>query len=116
MPIPRRVKKELEQDEWMTRCCYKHCSSNNVEWHHVFTYQGKQIQEVFNIVPVCKRHHDQATPHKNGYKQEVREYFEWVALQRMNGDMMSKYSKFNDLTTWKIRLNYLARRALEYDW
>jgi len=113
--VPKELKEKLSEDPWMKRCCYKYCGQPT-EWHHVFTYAGKQIQEEFNIVPACKTHHDQATPHKFNYKREVQEYFEWVALQRMTSEDMRKYSKFNDLTTWVTRANYLSLKANKYGW
>lgn len=111
--IPKKLKNELTLDPKMKRCAY--CGVQSVEWHHVFQFNGKQIQEKFNIVPAYKKHHDEATSHKNGYKQEVREFFEWVALQKMDGDMLRKYSKSMD-NTWANRARYLLLKAKEYDW
>lgn len=108
--IPQRVKKLLRNDERMTKC--ERCGASPVEWHHVYQYAGKQIQEYFNIAAACKKCHDKATPHKNGYKQEIREYFEWKALQRMTDEDIKKYWKKD----WGLLVRYLTNRAKEYGW
>lgn len=114
--IPKSLRKKLSEDPFMEKCSYKNCGKNTVEWHHVYQFADKSIQEEFNIVPACPKHHHQATPHNNAYRQEVREYFEWVSLQKMSLEDMTKYSKFNDLNTWMIRRNYLFMKASEYGW
>ena len=112
MSIPRSLIKQLEQDEFMRACCYKNCNRQLPEFHHIFIYSGRQIQEVFNIVPACKKHHDQATPHKPNYKQEVREYFEQVAMKRMTFDDYYKYPKRN----WDQHAQYLNIKSKQYGW
>lgn len=112
MAIPTSLRKEMAADPWYSKCCYHGCIQTQVEWHHVYQFAGKSIQAYFNIVPACKKHHDQATPHKNGYKPEVRDYFEWVAIQRMSSEDLAKYSKRD----WTVHINYLTHMAKKYQW
>jgi len=117
MTIPISLRKMLDDDAWMHRCCYKGCGMP-AQWHHVFTYAKKSIQEEFNIVPACPKHHAMATTHGKGtladydYVPEVKEYFEWVAIQRMDGHMLSKYPKKD----WIALTNYLIIKSKEYGW
>lgn len=90
-PLSQEIKKTLVDDPFMEKCII--CYSPRVEWHHVFTYAGKQIDEVWNIVPMCKKHHDNATPHKNNYLLEIREMAEMKALERMQIEDIAKYPK-----------------------
>lgn len=110
--IPAKLRKELSEDPWYSKCCYHGCNTSPVEWHHVYQYAGKSIQAYFNIVPACKLHHDQATPHKNQYVPEVRDYFEWIAIQRMSGKDLETYSKKD----WSTHTFYLCKKAQEYGW
>jgi hypothetical protein len=108
--IPKSVKNKLEKDPRMETCEY--CGSQPVQWHHVFLYAGKQMQEPWSIAAACKRCHDKATPHKHGHKPELREFFEWKALQRMGTEDMLKYPKKD----WLVLANYLAHKQQEYGW
>lgn len=110
MPISKAVRKQLSEDPRMEKC--EICGSNLVEWHHVYMYAGKQIQDAFNIAPACKKHHDMATPHNNTYDQNIKERFEWNALQRMTGEDLGKYWKRD----WGLYVNYLSKKASEYGW
>lgn len=57
-PIPQALKDEMEADPWMHRCARAgpECSGR-VEWEHVFLYQGRQLNERWAIIPLCKHHH-----------------------------------------------------------
>jgi hypothetical protein len=103
-PISKRVKKILQADPFMEQCIV--CGSHIVEWNHVFTYAGKQIDEPFNIVPMCKKHHDQSTPHKNTYKEKVRDQAELAALTRMQIEDVAKYPKRD----WSQLAYYLNKK------
>jgi len=109
--IPKKLNDKLNEDPWMARCCYKKCGKMP-QWHHCFHYKDRSIQSEFNIVPACPKHHDQATPHKNGYKQEVREYFEWIAIQRMTDKDLFDYPKKD----WFAHARYLSFKQDEYGW
>ena len=108
--IPKSVKNQLVGDPRMEKCEY--CGAREVEWHHVFTYGGKQIQEAWAIAAACKKHHDMATPHNNKHKEELRDYFEWKAVQRMGSEEIAKYYKRD----WIVLANYLVHKQKEYGW
>ena len=108
--IPKKLREKLSNNPWYSKCC--RCGSSPVEWHHVFQYSGKSIQEEFSIIPACKRCHDQATPHKSNYKPNIRYYFEWIAINRMTGDDLIKYYKKN----WQQLSIFLNSQKEKYAW
>lgn len=109
-PISKSVRAELAADPFMTKCVL--CTSTEVQWCHIFTYSQRQIDRSFNILPACKLHHDQATPHKNNYKKHIREQLEFIALRRMTTRDLADFPKKN----WGMLSFYLARQAEKFGW
>lgn len=108
--IPKTLVKIFENDKRMQKCEY--CGSCPVQWHHVFTYAGRQIQEYFSIAAACKPCHDKATPHKNQHDKKYKEFFEWKAIQRLTPQDIAKYPKKN----WSMEAFYLNNQAKKYGW
>ena len=63
IPIPEWMRNVLSADPFMRLCIVAHECSGRVEWHHAFTYGGKRINELWAILPLCKKHHDHLTRH-----------------------------------------------------
>jgi hypothetical protein len=59
-----------------------------IEWHHVWTYGGKQIQEVWSIVAACQYHHDLVKKDRR-----VKEMFERASLEFSTEEELGKYPK-----------------------
>jgi hypothetical protein len=95
---------EILKDSFMRQCCYPECGKLP-QWHHVFDFAYKQIQDPWNIVPACKFHHEQATRHNVNYKRDVEDYFKWVALSRATEEELKKYSKVENYANQLVRLN-----------
>lgn len=62
-PIPSKMREELAGLPRMRECAiapvqhvYGACHGR-VEWHHVWQYGGKQINELWAILGGCSRHH-----------------------------------------------------------
>jgi len=108
-PIPQKLRKQLSEDPFMAGCCYKMCGATP-QWHHVWKHNNRQINEWWNILPACPLHHMQVKTDK-----QVKEYFEWVTLQRATLVDVLKYSKQSDLT-WINRAWYLNIQANKYKW
>lgn len=58
-PIPTKLREEMALDPY-----YKTCARSNegecegrVTWEHAYIYAGKQVQEVWAIIPLCVYHH-----------------------------------------------------------
>ena len=97
--IPINLRKKLSDDPFMKRCCLEdgECSGK-IEWHHVFIYKNRQINEKWSILPACKGKH---------HTREFLILIEYIALKRVSLEDMeeaeTKYPKFN----WKQRKIYL---------
>ena len=60
-PIPPAIREELSNDPYMTHCIFddKDCAGRT-EWHHAFRYQGRRVNELWSIIPLCHFHHGKA--------------------------------------------------------
>lgn len=96
MSIPTELVKDMEFDPYYRRCVFTG-STLNLQWHHVFLYQGKSIQEKWAIVPVTKETHDKCTQHKTEYDKEVADKVELISLNRATDEDLEKYSKVDSL-------------------
>jgi hypothetical protein len=77
----------------MKRCIYYGCSETP-EFHHAFTYAGKQINEAWAILPVCEEHH-RGVGFENNYCQ-------YRALLRADiNELQKRLFKKNWLQTFK---------------
>lgn len=70
-PIPPKMRAEIEKDPRMKRCTlsgadqfYGRCDTGRPEWHHVWIYAGRQINEPWAIMPACHAHHAMVTQDK----------------------------------------------------
>ena len=93
-PIPPAVRGVLAGLARMKRCAlapvqdiYEECEGR-VEWHHVWTYGGRQIQEVWAIVAGCVKHHQmvQSDP-------AVRMAFEAASLKEATDVNLMEYPR-----------------------
>src|SRR4051812_5449230 len=96
--IPVKMRNELSADRFMSRCCINNAAcEGRVEWHHVWIYAGKQINEPWAIVPACEWHHRQAN------KPAIKILFEIASLRRAKEEDLAKYPKKD----WKQIKNYI---------
>lgn len=96
-PIPPKLKEQIANDPFMAKCIYVGCE-NPPEWEHAFTYAGKQINEWWAIIPVCKYHH-------RG-KGLNKEYNQYRAIIRANIDDLCKRMPNKD---WRQIKRYLCK-------
>lgn len=95
--IPPKLRKEIEESG-INKFCALCGSKNNVEWHHVWIYAGKQINEKWAIVGACKEHHDRVNK-----ELAIREFFEVISLIRATDKDLEKYPRKN----WNQAKKYL---------
>lgn len=56
--IPPKIKKAILSDDYYKKCARSNADcQGRITWEHAFTYAGKQIQEVWAIIPLCWYHH-----------------------------------------------------------
>jgi len=105
-PIPPKLREEMNDDPFYHKCARAEflkdheCEADPVtrrliEWDHCFTYAGRQINELWAILPVCFYVHRGA-----GFNKEINQ---WIALNRATSEDFAKYPKFD----WFQRRKYL---------
>lgn len=96
-PIPPKLREEIAESGQNKGCAldygeYGYCDGV-IQWHHVWTYASRQIQELWAIVGACAKHHDEVKT-----KTRVKDAFERESLRRANlSEIESKYPNKN----WK---------------
>jgi hypothetical protein len=100
-PIPLKLRKEISNDPFYKRCCIT--GSINVSLEHCWTYSGRQINELWAIVPLDRELNTSHPP------KEVKEKCKLISLQRATPEDLAKYSKVN----WQQELNYLSNKYMK---
>ena len=55
-PIPDKLRKKLSNMPHMAQCAW--CTAkSNLEWHHAIQYSGKQMNEWYAIIALCRQCH-----------------------------------------------------------
>jgi len=81
------MRAEMDADPFYHKCCITGDRSK-IEWHHVWIYAGKQINEKWAILPVSKYIHDLVD--KNA---SVRRHLQKISLNRAEPADLAKYPK-----------------------
>jgi hypothetical protein len=114
-PIPPRMRQELESMPRMRRCTlstvqdlYGACSGRlrNPEWHHVWTYGGPQINELWAILAGCTYHHDEVKK-----DPAIKDAFESASLMLATEADLAKYPRKN----WTQEMKRLGILKLWHD-
>lgn len=110
MPIPSKVLSKILEDPYYQKCSRsleKSCHGR-ITFEHVWIYAGKQIQEVWAIIPLCEYHHDVCTFQDGGdLKKELNQY---ISLMRVSDEDLEKYPRVN----WKQKKEFLKERYKNY--
>ncbi len=62
-PIPLEIREVLSTDKFMENCIVAHECEGRVHFDHAFTYAGKRINELWAILPLCRKHNMGVTAH-----------------------------------------------------
>ena len=97
--MPPALRKECAADPFYQKCCITGALAKNtkVEWHHNFQFAGHQVQEKWCILPLVESVHDDIVYHK--------EECDWIMLNRADEATLKKYSRGENLTAKRDRLN-----------
>jgi hypothetical protein len=90
-PILPKLREALASNPRMKYC--NHADENcegKIEWHHVWIYGGKQINEEWAIVAACAYHHRMV-----GSNKKIREHFERISLILSFLEDLEKYPRKN---------------------
>ena len=101
--IPEKLRRELAQEPFMQRCILSaagidHCCTG-LEWHHPWTYNKKQINERWSIVPLCHEMHKK--------ERLYRPLIELISILRATPKELLKYPAFD----WSQRKKYVESQC-----
>lgn len=87
----------MSEDIFMDSCGIpdEHCGGR-IEWHHVWIYAGRQINEKWAILPLCGFHHSRAEV--ESYKSKICA----LSLSRASKEDFDKYPRAD----WKQRIKF----------
>lgn len=104
-PIPKKIRKILNADQYMKTCV--NCkSTQHIEFNHALIYSGRQIQEVYSILPLCTTCH---RGYSGTIRREIKDFCELIAITRGTADLVKKYPRFD----WITRKNYLTNKLVK---
>jgi len=98
--IPKKMLKEILEDPFYRKCCIT--GSKNVSLEHSIIYAGRQVNEIWAIVPLRR---DLNTSHP---PTEVKEKCTLIALSRATEEDFDKYPRAKE--RWKQKLKYLKQK------
>ena len=93
-PILPKLRSQLDALPRMHKCelapmqrLYGRCSGR-IQWHHVWIYAGRQINELWAIVGACEGHHEEVKK-----DAAIRQYFESASLSYATDADLAEYPK-----------------------
>ena len=66
-----------------------HCEGT-IQWHHVWIYAGRQINELWAIMGACEKHHKQVNE-----MPIIKKAFQILSLRRATPEDLQKYPREN---------------------
>jgi len=85
-PIPPKMREAMAADPYYKACARAdHECSGRITWEHVWIYAGRQINEVWAIIPLCWHHH-------LGEGLDKREN-ERISIARATDEDLAKYPR-----------------------
>lgn len=104
-PIPPKLRLAMSKDPYYSKCCRAdgNCSGR-ITWEHAIIYNGKQVNEIWAIIPLCFYHHLGEGLNK---RQNIL-----IALQRATPEELAKYRKRDwnqEAKTQNIKLSMLKK-------
>jgi hypothetical protein len=96
-PIPKQLRDEMADDPFYKQCCLGDNCYGKIEFHHNLIYAGRQVNEKWAILPLCKFHHDNIA--------WVRRRVDHIMLNRATDGELRAYSKAIDYVALRERLN-----------
>jgi hypothetical protein len=103
--ISTGVRKKINADPFYHVCSRWEDGScdGRITLEHTLIYAGKQIDEVWAIIPLCTYHHAVNEYQDGGDLQKDKNI--WIALNRATDDELRKYSKAVDYILLRGKLN-----------
>lgn len=106
-PIPPGLKTKMIFDPFYEECCLKginsHECAGRITWEHAIILAGRQLNEIWAILPICERGH--AVNQFQDAGTLDKELNLWVALNRATYEELKAISKSTDYQRERSRLN-----------
>ena len=101
-PIPPAIREELSQDPFMRDCIVMQGCDGRIHFDHAFTYAGKRVNEIWAILPLCRKHNMGVTK----MVQTAREMNLRARIKHFDAesDFRAKYPKSNLLAPLRYEL------------
>ena len=103
--IPAKLLKEILADPYYKQCARK-CDggcAGRITFEHAIIFAGRQLQELWAIVPICARHHEVDEYQDNGDLDKARNVH--IALNRATDAELDRISKVINYRRERRRLN-----------
>jgi hypothetical protein len=102
-PIPPKLRSQIAADPYYQKCARAKDGgcAGRITWDHCFTYQNRQINEAWAILPVCVYHH--LGP---GFVKTTNQL---IALSRATPEDLAKYPPV-DWVKLKTRLEHTTQK------
>lgn len=85
------MRNEIAESGMNRFCAIEDCECwGGIQWHHVWIYAGRQINEPWAILGGCEGHHKRVDG-----DMAVRDAFRKKSLQRATLEDLSKYPRFD---------------------
>jgi len=99
--MPMSLRREMEADPYYDRCCVtgQHKKETKIDWHHNLIFAGRQVNEKWCILPLAREVHDRV------HEKELKDYVDWLMLNRATEAEIITYSKAVDLAWRKEQLD-----------
>lgn len=105
--IPKKLLATMLADPFYKTCAraglFNHACDGRVTFEHVLIYAGKQVQEVFAILPLCAFAHA-VDRHQDGGDLN-KEVNVWISLNRATDIELSRFSKVINYQWLKTKHN-----------
>lgn len=101
-PIPKKLRERINKDPFYNSCIHSSREksspcSGRITLEHAILYTGKQVNELWAIVPCCEHHNI-------GVSGEEKNWNRYIALLRASEADLKKYPKRN----WTQELHHFV--------
>lgn len=99
-PLSPKLKRQIDLDPYYRQCARKgdgYCDGR-ITIEHAFIYEGRQINEIWALIPLCWHHH--LGPALDKEKNQ------WLSLKRARISELKKYPRKN----WLQLIQYLNKK------
>ena len=109
--ISKKIKDTINTDPFYETCARlsEGDCKGRITMEHALIYAGRQIDEVFAIIPICAFHHE-VDQYAGGGGMNKKKH-EWIAISRMTQDDRIKYSRMD----WEKALQLLENNFGKYE-